>query len=278
MKYYVTGDKHGDFHTILQDGLVKDANNAIIILGDAGFNFFLNKNDVKLKESVSENSSCTWYCVRGNHEARPEDVEGMDFVYDEKIKGNVLMQPEFPTIKYLCDGASYWMNQYRIAVIGGAYSVDKWWRLNRAGIYSKQDFGYFKPKRSGWFWNEQLDEDEMQKVYQNLGGGCYNFVFSHTCPYSWQPTDLFLNAVDQSSVDNSMEVWLDFMKREMVWDHWLFGHYHADRIERPHVEQYYRDIEGLDDIVIRWEDWDDTQELDWWLSVSPNFMKESSHD
>ena len=271
MQYYVTGDKHGAFHTILQDGLVKDKNNAIIILGDAGFNFFLNQNDVELKKSVSENSSCTWYCVRGNHEARPEDIDGMDFVYDEKIKGNVLMQPEFPTIKYLCDGADYWMNQYRVAVIGGAYSVDKWWRLNRAGIYSKQDWNYFKPKKSGWFWNEQLDEDEMQKAHLNLGGGCYDFVFSHTCPLSWQPTDLFLNAVDQSSVDNSMEVWLDFMKREMVWDCWLFGHYHADRIERPHVEMYYHDIELLDDIAARWALYDKGNEIDWWLTTSPNY-------
>jgi len=271
MQYYVTGDKHGDFYRIMQQDLVRDEDVGIIILGDAGFNFFLNENDVKLKQNITEHTLCTWYVVRGNHEARPQDVKGMRLVYDDTIDGYVCMQPEYPTIKYLCDGVDYWFNGHRAAIIGGAYSVDKWWRLNRAGIYDKNDPAYKKPKRSGWFWNEQLTEDEMEQIYLDLGGGHYDFVFSHTCPMAWQPTDLFLSAINQNEVDSSMEIWLDKMKDCMNWDVWCFGHYHQDRLERPHVEMYYHDIENIEDIYGRWQAYNNGIEVPWWLNKSPNY-------
>ena len=69
--YFITGDKHGIFYTLLQNELIKSSDNAIIILGDDGLNFRLNKYDDKLKKEISQNSSCIWYCVRGNHSARP---------------------------------------------------------------------------------------------------------------------------------------------------------------------------------------------------------------
>lgn len=270
MPYYVTGDKHGDFHTILNDGIVKDRNNAIIILGDAGFNFFLNKNDVRLKESVSEKSSCTWYCVRGNHEARPEDVKGMDCVYDQTIQGYVYMQDAYSNIRYLRDGGTYQFGKYRAAAIGGAYSVDKWWRLMRAGVMDKSDPAYCNPKKTGWFYNEQLTSEEMEKISQNLSGH-YDFIFTHTCPISWEPTDLFLNSVDQSSVDKTMELWFEELKDKIDWNIWCFAHYHADRMERPHVEMYYHDIELLEDVFNRWALYDKGNEIDWWLTKSPNY-------
>lgn len=72
--YFITGDKHRNFHSILQNELVKSSDNAIIILGDHGFNYYLNKYDNRLKEEISQNSSCIWYCVRGNHCARPQNI------------------------------------------------------------------------------------------------------------------------------------------------------------------------------------------------------------
>lgn len=272
MQYYVTGDKHGDFHTILQDGLVKSKNNAIIILGDAGFNFYLNKNDTRLKEDVSDNSSCTWYCVRGNHEARPQDTScGYELVYDADVRGEVYIQAEYPNIRFFKDWGEYWLGPYHVAVIGGAYSVDKWWRLARVGVQSKTDWGYNNPKKTGWFPNEQLSAEEMAQAGLALGNKYYDFVFTHTCPISWQPTDLFLSAVNQSEVDSTMELWLDDFKDMIDWDVWCFGHYHADRMERPHVEMYYHDIELLEDVFNRWALYDKGHEIDWWLVKSPNY-------
>ena len=71
---------------------------------------------------------------------------------------------------------------------------------------------------------------------------------------------MFLSGIDQSKVDNSMEVWMDKITEKIVVNSaWCFGHYHADRIEKPHVEQYFNDIEKLDTIKERWEKYDKTE-------------------
>ena len=258
----------------MDNGCLKEYNpedTAIIILGDAGFNYWLNKTDDRLKKEINE-KGFTFYCVRGNHEARPQNTKcGYELVYDENVGGQVYCQPEYPNIKFFMDYGSYFIGPYQVAVFGGAYSVDKWWRLARAGVYNKLDFDYYKPKKTGWFYNEQLTTEEMQQAQEELGNGVYDFVFTHTCPFSWRPTDLFLSQINQNEVDVSMEKWLEEMKDLMDWKIWLFGHYHADRLERPCVEQYYNNIEDLDVIWNRWNRYRLDGSLDWWLNKSPNF-------
>jgi len=272
MKFYVTGDKHGQFHTILQNEIVKDSNNAIVILGDAGINYYLRDLDDRLKKEISENSQCMWYIVRGNHEARPQDVSvPYEMIWDPWVNGQVYVQEEYPNIRFFLDFGEYFINGSHVAVIGGAYSVDKWWRLARAGVLKKTALNYNNPKRTGWFPNEQLSKEEMERANYVFEGKFFDFVFSHTCPLSFQPTDLFLSAVNQSEVDTSMEQWMDQLKDKMDWFVWLYGHYHNDRMERPYVEMYYHDIEALDDIKVRWIKYAETGELNWWLNKSPNF-------
>ena len=272
MKFYVTGDKHGQFHTILQNEIVKDPNNAIIILGDAGINYYLRDLDDRLKKEISENSKCMWYIVRGNHEARPQDVSvPYEIIWDPWVSGQVYVQEEYPNIRFFLDFGEYFINGSHVAVIGGAYSVDKWWRLARAGVLKKSDLNYNNPKRTGWFPNEQLSKEEMERANYIFEGKIFDFILSHTCPLSFQPTDLFLSAVNQSEVDTSMEQWMDQLKDKMDWFVWLYGHYHNDRMERPYVEMYYHDIDALDDIKARWVKYAETGELDWWLNKSPNF-------
>ena len=152
------------------------------------------------------------------------------------------------------------------------YSVDKHWRLLRAQMTEETN----NPKESGWFNDEQLTADEMADCVKmleefNAEGKKADFVFTHTCPLSFQPTDMFLNFIDQSTVDNTMEKWMEEIKDKFQWDIWLFGHYHADRIEMPHVEQFYNDIEELDEIKKRWNTYDETGELPWYLTKGPKF-------
>ena len=111
----------------------------------------------------------------------------------------------------------------------------------------------------------------MTQATADLANKSFDFVFTHTCPKDWQPTDLFLDSIDQSNVDNSMELWMDELKDKFKWNIWLFGHYHCDRLERPHVEQFYNNVEPLDDIYHRWLEYDKGQELLWYLRKSPNF-------
>lgn len=268
--WFVTGDTHGQVLFRLSQinaGKYAASQTALIILGDAGINFYLNKTDMNLKRNI-QNTGYTVYCVRGNHEERPENLGYIEHWYDENVKGYVMYEPDYPNIKYFEDGNAYEICGKSVLVIGGAYSVDKWYRLNRAGVTSKLDKDYLNPRKTGWFPDEQLLDWEMTTIEKEHFGKHYDVILTHTCPISWEPTDLFLSGLDQSSVDKTMELWLDKVKQNIDWSIWLFGHYHDDRLVRPGVEMYFNDIEDWDTVMKRWENPDN---LDWWLKKDPNY-------
>ena len=268
--WLVTGDTHGQVLSRLSKinaGKYAASQTALIILGDAGINFYLNKTDRNLKRNI-QNTGYTIYCVRGNHEERPENLPNIHSVYDENVKGEVFQEDEYPNIRYLKDGGEYYINGSHVLCIGGAYSVDKWYRLYSAGITNKLHPDYTNSKKTGWFPAEQLTSEEMGQIELNTNGNYYDIILTHTCPESWEPRDLFLSGLDQSSVDKSMEKWLDVIKTQIDWQVWLFGHYHDDRLVRPGVEMYFHNIEDLEDIMKRWED---PEHLNWWLRKDPNY-------
>ena len=253
-KWLITGDTHGIFSRF--HSLKKDPETAIIILGDVGFNYTLDEHDTQTKKAFCKRFPFTVYCVKGNHEARPASVEGMTLVYDENVDGEVWMEPEFPQIRYFKEWGVYEIGGLRTLVIGGAYSVDKWYRL-RNGLH--------------WFDNEQLTAREMNECYRAVHGKQFDLVLSHTCPYDWMPTDLFLNFIDQSTVDNTMEKWLLTLRDAIDWNIWLYGHFHADRDERPCVQLCYLKIQDLGEIYANWQAYLDYGAIDPWRDRGPNF-------
>lgn len=272
--YLITGDTHGKNLARLEkirslSPEYQPEETAVIILGDSGFNFWLNKTDKKAKALVNE-TGYTVYCVRGNHEERAENIETYVVGFDENVGNFVFFEEEFPNIRFLIDGECYNFNGKQALVLGGAYSVDKYYRLNRAAA-AGQSF-------TGWFESEQLTEEEMERIEVLSIDKEYDFVLSHAAPLEWEPTDLFLSFIDQSTVDKRTEKFLSRIKQIIKYNIWCFGHYHADRIERPHVEQYYNDYENLETVWQRWQNYDATGELDWWLEKSPNFYMEVSHE
>ena len=276
----LTGDTHGGMATISRVGNIaknmpqyKSEETAIIILGDAGLNFWLNNTDKKYKKLLN-NQGYHIYCVRGNHEERPENL-GYELSYDPNVFGMVYHDPNFNNIKYFVDGGEYQIGKYSALIIGGAYSVDKWYRLARAG-YSHAEAETADPKQCGWFKDEQLTEAEMDKITEKVVGKRFDFVLSHTCPFSWEPNDLFINGIDQSQVDKSMEYFLEKIKNNIDLGVYCFVHYQSERLERPHVEQFYMKYEDIDTIWQRWQNYDKTGELDWWLPKSENFWSDTN--
>ena len=236
--FLITGDIHGQLALFsnIDEFRYPPAETGIIILGDAGFNYYLDQLDIRMKRRASE-IGYTFYCIRGNHEARPSDISSMKYVYDEEIKGMVYYEPAFPNIIYLIDGDVYEFNSRKVLVLGGAYSVDKDYR-----------------KARGWAWwaNEQLSPEEQCKILRDIQGKSYDLVFSHTCPLSWEPTEMFLSFIDQSKVDKSTETWLEEVKNNIQYNHWLFGHFHGDKIVNDKTIMLFEkivDITKLSDII-----------------------------
>lgn len=265
--WFITGDTHGDFSRFKTYNKIfnNTKENNIIILGDAGFNYLLDERDSHVKNKISKLYKFRIYCVRGNHEARPQNVKDMILIYDDRVDGYVWMQEKWPSIRYFQDYGIYTINGYKVAVIGGAYSVDKYWRLD--GRPEDTDVW------TGWFKDEQLTKSEMELAEKMICTNPVDIILSHTCPYAWEPIDLFLSRVDQSMVDKTMEHWMDKIAREASFSLWCWGHYHADRAEVPYGQMFFHNTMNLETLFKIWQDYDKGIELPTYIDYSPTMMK-----
>ena len=206
--FYITGDTHRDFTSV--HDLPKGS--TLIILGDAGINYFLNTEDKELKEYLNS-LGITFLCVQGNHEERPENIP----TYKEKIMygGKVFIEDDYPNLIFLKNGEVYIINNKKVLVIGGAYSIDKNIRLT---------YGWH------WFKDEQLSKSEMNIILEKYQGTHVDVILSHTSPKKYEPVEVFLSGIDQNTVDKTMEEFLDTVEETIKYDKWYCGHYHTEKI------------------------------------------------
>lgn len=235
MKFILTGDTHRS-ETCARINYIKsihpNTNFSLIILGDSCINYFLDERDQQHKTEL-EKCEINIYCVRGNHEQRPELVDNIIQVYDPTVNGCIYFEKKYPHIRYFIDGEVYIINNKSVLVLGGAYSVDKYYRLATG---------------AKWFEQEQLNEEERKKIFEKISGQHFDIILSHTCPFSMRPTDLFLSMIDQSTVDNSMEIWLETLRNYITYNTWVWGHYHDDRIQEPEHYMLFRHFVDIEDI------------------------------
>lgn len=225
MSIVLTGDTHGRVAERIENLRLKPHDN-LIILGDAGLNFYLSGTDDKAKNKVTATEVIV-YCIRGNHDCRPEDLD-YGLFYDSNVHGDVYIQSQYQNIRYFKDGGTYTINGQSVLVIGGAYSIDKEYRLSRASAN--------KTTWTGWFANEQLSEEERNTIQQNVAGKHFDIVLTHTCPIEWRPQDsLMINVTE----DPTMELWLQDLQSQFTWDHWFCGHFHQNMRLRRNVILLY---------------------------------------
>lgn len=215
--FYLTGDTHGDFARVFQ--FVKKnpevtAEDVMIVLGDAGLNYFGDYRDDLKKEPLSKRPM-TIFCIHGNHERRPESLS----TYKETVwrGGVVYIEKQYPNLLFAKDGEVYDFDDKKALVIGGAYSVDKYYRLQR-GLH--------------WFEDEQPSEETKRRIEQWLDETNWqvDIVLSHACPYQYRPVEVFLSGLDQSTVDSSTEEWLETVEQKLDYKRWYCGHYHTDKV------------------------------------------------
>lgn len=217
MKLYCTGDWHAnvdDYLSRIEKAQVPKGS-IILTLGDQGLNYWLNSSDSKRKQKVSETPYIHLF-IRGNHEARPEEVEGYQLSMVKYEDTNLLAytQPEYPNLHFLADGEHLILGN-KVLVLGGAYSVDKHYRLASG---------------NKWWESEQMTKEEREHFLKLTSGKHYDFVLTHTCPYLARPLDKGLSFVDQSKVDSTMEVFLERIRQQTTHDKWMAGHWHIDEI------------------------------------------------
>lgn len=212
---YITGDTHGKFERISAfcAKMATSQEDVIIILGDAGINYYGGKKDIAIKRALSE-LPVTLFCIHGNHEIRPETIPTYEFI--QWSGGTVCYEKEFPNLLFAKDGEFFNLNNHKCIVIGGAYSVDKFYRLER---------------NFGWWADEQPSDSIKAYVERQLESIDYkvDIVLSHTCPLKYEPREVFLPFIDQSAVDKSTEQWLDTLEEKIRYTKWYCGHYHLQK-------------------------------------------------
>ena len=150
---YITGDTHGQFSRIkdfcLSHELTKQ--DTIIILGDAGINYHGGLKDLGVKKYIDKHIPATLFCIHGNHEMRPQNINSYKVI--DFWGGKAYSDPQFSNIIFAIDGEIYDINGAKTMVCGGAYSVDKNYRI---------------ANDLKWFSDEQPNEVIKQKVEKVL--------------------------------------------------------------------------------------------------------------
>lgn len=216
---YVTGDIHGDPGRILWFCECKQLTqeDVIVLLGDVAANYDLGPRDEWVKDRLSKVLP-TVLCIHGNHEARPETVIGYQQM--QWRGGAVYYQSQYPNLLFAKDGEIYSLAGRRCMAIGGAYSVDKQYRVGRGWP---------------WFADEQPSEQIKAYVERQLAENQVDVVFSHTCPDRYKPVECFLSGINQACVDDSTERWLGALEQRIAYDAWYCGHWHINkRIDKIH--------------------------------------------
>lgn len=213
--FYITGDTHRDFGRI-EDFCARinpAPEDVMIILGDAGINYYGGWRDQDLKRRLTA-LPLTLFSIHGNHEQRPGKIAS----YHTALwnGGEVYVEDEFPNLLFAADGSYFSLDGVQTFVMGGAYSVDKDIRLAR---------------NWGWWPDEQPDDEARQWAEQQLEkhGWHTDIVLTHTTPLRYEPVEVFMSCVDQSRVDKSTEEWLDTIEQRLAYKRWYCGHYHTEK-------------------------------------------------
>lgn len=145
---YYTGDIHGDPYEVIQfcDSKKLTEQDTLVLLGDVGANYYRNRRDTEIKNVLTAVKP-TMLCIHGNHEIRPASIPS--YRTKQWNGGTVWVEEAFPRLLFAMDGEIFDLEGLRHLVIGGAYSVDKFYRLARG---------------CGWWPDEQPSQEIKDKV------------------------------------------------------------------------------------------------------------------
>jgi hypothetical protein len=252
---YITGDIHGDaeelWHRISDSGMLSGKHIGsfmhdgiphadmtdktvpiCVIAGDVGILYGTGKQQRYASDlhhlMYTRFKKILFIVVRGNHDTRywrdfmanDNPYDGFAFTMPDRFGARFMYQKRHPNILYANDsGDLYDIGGKPTLVIPGAYSIDMQYRIRNGYPYE---------------YAEQLLPDEIDRLTDIAKSVTDEHidVVSHTCPHSWYPSisSTFASGIDESTVDSTMEIWLDTIWDEVrdKCDAWYFGHFHAD--------------------------------------------------
>lgn len=212
---YIIGDLHAyqekwieQIHPVLK----KD--DIVIAAGDFGIGFLNGRlfSEETFLDWIAE-QQYTLLIVDGNHEHfnKLEAYPFCDYCGGkaQRIRKNIY---------HLCRGEVYFIDNKKVFVLGGGFSLDKARRT---------------PGES-WFPQEMPSETEYRNAMNNLNkhNNQVDFIVTHTCPYD---TVQYLATIGnygvQKKIDDELRLtlFLENLRENVKYTRWYFGHFHVDR-------------------------------------------------
>jgi len=203
----IMGDTHGDQSRFLYNTEEKTwtEDDIIIVTGDFGFIFWNDYSEQCFLDDL-ETKPYTLAFVEGNH-------EGNDAInqYPVEIWNGGKIHRIRKNIIHLMRGQVFTIQGKIFFTMGGAYSPDRYMR--------------FEGKT--WFPEELPDDVEYREAYFNLAANNFrvDYILTHTCPRS------VIAQMGRRSCPHERRLngFLDWVKHQVAFSHWYFGHWHQDR-------------------------------------------------
>ena len=215
MSVYITGDIHGDVTRFSEFYIPNESElteqDCIIVCGDFGLVWY-DKNDYKnyqIQKNNLDNLSLKPYKILfcdGNHENFNE-IYNYDIV---EIYGGKVHKIR-DNIYHLMRGEIYNIEDKKIFVMGGAYSMDK----------------YLRQENFSWWEQELPNNEEYKNAIANIknANNKVDYIISHTAPAEIIKLMGFYPDIN----DAELTGFFDWVMYETDFKRWYFGHWHIDK-------------------------------------------------
>ena len=183
-----------------------------IILGDAGFLWPGNDKSEILNYFELARRPFPVLCVVGNHDPvlGRSDLPEVDMGIGEKV---ILINKEKPFIAYLKRGKIYNIENHKFLVLGGALSIDKFYRT---------------PSISWWeqeYWNDD-EKTAISRLLENEKN--FDYVLAHTGPSRINRAINNVEIAFNPKFKDEVSALNEIIDGKITCKQWFCGHWHKD--------------------------------------------------
>jgi hypothetical protein len=193
----------------------------LIVAGDFGFIFANSDYEREFLDELEKKPYTICFCD-GNHENFPA-------IYSfpkEKWNGGKVHRIR-KNVFHLMRGQVFTIDGKKIFTMGGAYSRDKYMRFENLS-----------------WWKEELPCDaEYKEAISNLkeNENCVDYIVTHTAPR------YIIRTLGREPSLRDMELtgFFDWIRHDVKFKNWFFGHWHTDRDIEGKFSALYHDVKSI---------------------------------
>ncbi len=202
---YITGDTHADYKEFMSrlSPCQLTSDDIVIVTGDFGFVWSLDSHTEMLRQLSEKEYTIAF--IDGNHEDFP-----LIYSYPTEEWNGGKIHRIFPNIVHLKRGQLFTIEGRTFFTMGGAYSIDR--------AFKTKNYSY---------WDDELPDNTDYKTASDTLKCCgfaADYIITHTAPESM----LYYLGTGKLQAEAELSGYLEWIKREVSFKEWYFGHFHCE--------------------------------------------------